>query len=212
MTADCVAEISGAGLGVIMSMFSAAFLLFLVMDPVGNVPVFLSILKDVDQQKRRKIVIRELFIALLVLIFFLFFGKALLSILNVSEPSLSIAGGIILFLIAVRMIFSISEGMFGKQPEGEPFIVPLAIPLVAGPSAMTIVIVLATRDPARWPVWLMALICAWVASALILLASNRLSDMLGERVLHAVDRLMGMLLTIIAVEMFLSGLHQFWKP
>ncbi len=194
-----------------MSMFSAAFLLFLVMDPIGNVPVFLGILKEVDRRKRWKIVIRELCIALLVLTFFLFFGKALLSIMKVSEPSLSIAGGIILFLISVRMIFTIPEGMFGKQPSGEPFIVPLAIPLVAGPSAMTMVIVLATRDPARWPVWLLALICAWIATAIILLASNSLSEVLGDRVLQAMERLMGMLLTIIAVEMFLSGLHQFWK-
>lgn len=194
-----------------MSMFSAAFLLFLVMDPIGNVPVFLGILKDVDRNKRRKIVIRELCIALFVLIFFLFFGRTLLSILKVSEPSLSIAGGIILFLIAVRMIFTIPEGMFGKPPSGEPFIVPLAIPLVAGPSAMTMVIVLATRDPARWAVWLIALICSWVASAIILLASNSLSEVLGDRVLQAMERLMGMLLTIIAVEMFLSGLQQFWK-
>jgi len=194
-----------------MSMFSAAFLLFLVMDPIGNVPVFLSILKEVDRRKRWKIVIRELCIALLVLIFFLFFGKTLLSIMKVSEPSLSIAGGIILFLISVRMIFTIPEGMFGKQPSGEPFIVPLAIPLVAGPSAMTMVIVLATRDPAHWPVWLLALICAWVATAIILLASNSLSEVLGDRVLQAMERLMGMLLTIIAVEMFLSGLHKFWK-
>jgi len=194
-----------------MTMFSAAFLLFLVMDPIGNVPVFLGVLKDLDRRKRRKIVVRELCIALLVLIFFLLFGKSLLSIVKVSEPSLSIAGGIILFLISVRMIFSISEGMFGKQPAGEPFIVPLAIPLVAGPSAMTMVIVLATRDPGRWPLWLMALVCAWIATAIILLASNSLSEVLGDRVLQAMERLMGMLLTIIAVEMFLSGLRQFLK-
>ena len=197
--------------GIAMTMFSAAFLLFLVMDPIGNVPVFLGVLKDLDRRKRRKIVVRELCIALLVLIFFLLFGKSLLSIVKVSEPSLSIAGGIILFLISVRMIFSISEGMFGKQPAGEPFIVPLAIPLVAGPSAMTMVIVLATRDPGRWPLWLMALVCAWIATAIILLASNSLSEVLGDRVLQAMERLMGMLLTIIAVEMFLSGLRQFLK-
>jgi multiple antibiotic resistance protein len=194
-----------------MSMLSAAFLLFLVMDPIGNIPVFLSALKDVDRSRRRKIVIRELCVALLVLIFFLFFGRTLLSILKVSEPSLSIAGGIILFLISVRMIFTISEGMFGANPTGEPFIVPLAIPLVAGPSAMTMVIVLATRDPHRWPVWLMSLTCAWTATAIILLMSSRLSELLGERVLLAMERLMGMLLTIIAVEMFLSGVHQFWN-
>ena len=194
-----------------MSMFSAAFLLFLVMDPVGNIPLFLSVLRKVDPRKRTRIVVRELFIALLVLSFFLFFGRGLLSLMSVSEPSLSIAGGIILFLISVRMIFSISEGVFGGTPEGDPFIVPLAIPLVAGPSAMTTVLLLSTREPARWPEWLLSLVFAWIVSAIILLTSNRLSHLLGKRVLMAMERLMGMLLTVIAVEMFLSGLGQVWK-
>lgn len=194
-----------------MTMFSAAFLLFLVMDPLGNIPVFLTILKKVESRKRTRVVLRELGIALLVLIFFFFFGRGLLALMKVSEPSLTIAGGIILFLISVRMIFSISEGMFGSTPDGEPLIVPLAIPLVAGPSAMTMVMLLATREPGRWPEWLAALFFAWIISAVILLASNRLSQILGERVLMALERLMGMLLTVIAVEMFISGLAQAWK-
>jgi MarC family membrane protein len=181
------------------------------MDPVGNIPLFLSVLRKVDPRKRTRIVVRELFIALLVLSFFLFFGRGLLSLMSVSEPSLSIAGGIILFLISVRMIFSISEGVFGGTPEGDPFIVPLAIPLVAGPSAMTTVLLLSTREPARWPEWLLSLVFAWIVSAIILLTSNRLSHLLGKRVLMAMERLMGMLLTVIAVEMFLSGLGQVWK-
>jgi MarC family membrane protein len=195
-----------------MSLLSAAFLLFLVMDPVGNIPLFLSVLKKVDPQKRTRIVVRELFIALLVLFFFLFFGRGLLSLMSVSEPSLSIAGGIILFLISVRMIFSISEGVFGGAPEGDPFIVPLAIPLVAGPSAMTTVLLLSTREPSRWAEWLLSLFFAWIVSAIILLTSSRLSHLLGKRVLMALERLMGMLLTVIAVEMFLSGLGKVWKP
>ncbi len=194
-----------------MTMLSAAFLLFLVMDPVGNIPLFLTTLRDLERRRRIRIVMRELSIALLVLIFFLFCGRGLLSLMKITEPSLSIAGGIILFLISVRMIFSISEGMFGSTPEGEPFIVPLAIPLVAGPSAMTMVLLLSTREPSRWPEWLMALIFAWSASAVILLAANWLSHLLGQRVLMAMERLMGMLLTVIAVEMFLSGLGQVWK-
>lgn len=194
-----------------MSMISAAFLLFLIMDPAGNIPVFLSVLRDVEPRRRTRIVIRELCIALLVLIFFLFCGRGLLALMKITEPALNIAGGIILFLIAVRMIFSISEGMFGTTPEGEPFIVPLAIPLVAGPSAMTAVLLLSTREPGRWPEWLMSLTVAWCASAIILLASNRLSHLLGPRVLMALERLMGMLLTVIAVDMFLAGVQQFLK-
>jgi multiple antibiotic resistance protein len=194
-----------------MSMFSAAFLLFLVMDPAGNIPLFLTTLREVERRRRTQIVVRELCIALLVLIFFLFCGRGLMALMKISEPALSIAGGIILFLISVRMIFSISEGMFGSSPEGEPFIVPLAVPLIAGPSAMTMVLLLSTREPSRWPEWLMALIMAWSASAAILLASNWLSHLLGQRVLMALERLMGMLLTVIAVEMFLSGLGQVWR-
>jgi multiple antibiotic resistance protein len=194
-----------------MSMLSAAFLLFLVMDPAGNIPLFLTTLREVERRRRTQIVVRELCIALLVLIFFLFCGRGLMALMKISEPALSIAGGIILFLISVRMIFSISEGMFGSSPEGEPFIVPLAVPLIAGPSAMTMVLLLSTREPSRWPEWLMALIMAWSASAAILLASNWLSHLLGQRVLMALERLMGMLLTVIAVEMFLSGLGQVWR-
>lgn len=194
-----------------MSMLSAGFLLFLVMDPVGNIPLFLSILKELEPSSRRRVVLRELVIALGVLVFFLFLGRNLLVALQLSEPSLSIAGGIILFLISVRMIFSISEGMFGRSPQGEPFIVPLAIPLVAGPSAMTMVLLLTTREPERWPEWLVALLLSWLASAVILMAADRFSRYLGEKVILALERLMGMILTIIAVEMFLSGVRQFWR-
>ncbi|RPJ60055.1 MAG: NAAT family transporter [Acidobacteria bacterium] len=193
-----------------MKIVSAAFLLFLVMDPVGNVPVFLTTLKQVEPRRRRKVVLRELLIALLVLVFFLFFGRSVLAALQVSQPALTIAGGIVLFLIAVRMIFSIGGEMFGGNPQGEPFIVPLAIPLVAGPSAITTVLLLNSRDPGLWADWLLALVLAWVASALILLAASSLAHYLGERVLMALERLMGMLLTIIAVEMFLSGVKRFW--
>jgi small neutral amino acid transporter SnatA (MarC family) len=129
--------------------------------------------------------------------------------LNISEPSLSVAGGIVLFLIALKMIFPMPEGMFGKNPEGEPFIVPLAIPLVAGPSAVTVVLLLATREPSRLLEWIAALACAWALSAVILLCSVSLARFFGERGLIALERLMGMLLTIIAVQMFLTGIKQF---
>ena len=141
-----------------MSVFSAALLLFLVMDPVGNIPVFLCVLRKVDPDRQRKVILRELFIALIVLTLFLFTGRYILTILGISEPSLSIAGGIILFLIAIRMIFSDSERAFGASLHEEPFIVPLAIPLIAGPSAMTTVLLLMAREPWRWMEWLAALI------------------------------------------------------
>jgi multiple antibiotic resistance protein len=191
-----------------MTLFTAAVLLFLVIDPFGNIPLFSSILKNVDHLKQRKIILRELFIALIVLIVFLFTGRYILGFLDISESSLSIAGGIILFLIAVKMIFLGSEKLFGDAPEGEPLIVPLAIPFIAGPSAIATVLLLMAREPSRWPEWLTALVCAWFFSAVILLFSNQISQLVGNKVLTAIERLMGMLLTMVAVEMFIKGLRQ----
>jgi len=191
-----------------VNIASAIALLFLVLDPVGNIPVFLTVLKNVDRRRHTRIILRELCIALGVLIIFLFSGSTILHILAITEPSLSIAAGIILFLIAIKMIFPVPEGIFGKSPEGEPFVVPLAIPLIAGPSAITTLLLLISREPSRWLEWLVALLCAWFLSGVILLASAPLHRLLGERGLIALERVMGMLLTTIAVQMFLSGLKQ----
>jgi len=192
-----------------MNTLSAAALLFLVMDPIGNIPLFVAVLGGVDPAKRARIVVREHVIALGVLVFFLFAGRYLVHLLQIQDPALSIAGGIILFLIALRMIFLRPEAIFGDGMEGEPFIVPLAVPFIAGPSTMTAVLLFATREPALWPHWLLALSAAWLASMLILLPAMALSRLLGTRVLAAFERLMGMLLTAIAVQMFLTGVGQF---
>ncbi len=192
-----------------MTTLSAAILLVLVMDPVGNIPLFVSVLKDVDPARHARIVAREHVIALVILVAFLFGGRYLMRILGIEDPALSIAGGIILFLIALRMIFVRSEAIFGETPDGEPFVVPLAVPFIAGPSALTTVLLLATRDPGLWPQWLAALGAAWLVSLVVLVSATALSRMLGVRVLAAFERLMGMLLTAIAVQMFLTGLRQF---
>ena len=190
-----------------MSLFSATILLFLVIDPFGNAPIFMSLLGEVSPKRRQQVVKRELVIALGILVFFLFFGHYLLTVLHISEPSLSIAGGIILFLIAIRMIFGSLAKAFEGDPAGEPFIVPLAIPSVAGPSAIATELLLMAREPHRWPEWLLALFTAWLAAGIILTLSARLSRLLGERGLLALQRLMGLLLTTIAVEMFVNGLQ-----
>jgi len=192
-----------------MSILSAAVLLFLVMDPLGNIPLFVVVLKDIEAGKRNWIVVREHLIALAVLAVFLFGGPYLLTLFQIQGPALSIAGGIILFLIALRMIFAEPEDVFGPTPAGEPFVVPLAVPFIAGPSAMTTVLLMTTREPERWWDWLMALLCAWLASMFILLMSTTLSRALGHRALSAFERLMGMLLTAIAVQMFMTGIVQF---
>jgi multiple antibiotic resistance protein len=191
-----------------MSVLSAALLLFLVLDPLGNVPIFLAVLKQVDRARQRAIIVRELAIALGILVVFLFAGRYLLALLQISQSSLGIAGGIILFLIAIRMIFSDIEDIFGHSPDGEPFVVPLAVPLIAGPSAMTTVMLLTAREPARWLDWLLALVVAWLASGAILYYSKGLDRVLGLKVLVAIERLMGLVLTTVAVEMFISGIRQ----
>jgi len=191
-----------------MTLLSAAALLFLVMDPFGNIPLFLVYLRGLPPQRQRRIVCREMLIALAVLVIFLFCGRFVLGLLHVTESSLGIAGGIILFMIAVNMVFHGSERMFGGQTEGEPFIVPLAIPLVAGPSSMATVMLLMARQPGRWADWLLALMAAWMLSGLILLLSSWFSRALGTRGLTALERLMGLLLTTVAVEMFIQGVRR----
>lgn len=190
-----------------MSLISASILLFLVMDPFGNAPVFLCVLKDVPSQRRQKLIIRELLIALIVLVFFLLMGPNLLKALQISEPSLRIAGGIILFLIAIKMIFGGPEDMFRGALEEEPLIVPLAIPCIAGPSAIATVMLLTGQEPNRWLEWLLSLFAAWIVTSVILLLSAKLNRILGKRGLSALQHLMGLILTALAVEMFLQGIR-----
>jgi multiple antibiotic resistance protein len=194
-----------------VTTLSAAVLLFLVMDPVGNTPVFLSLLSNLEPRRAKTVIIRELIIALGVLIAFLFAGRFILQVLQITEPALSISGGIILFLIALKMIFTDVHEMFGKAPEGEPFVVPLAVPLIAGPSAMATVLLLMARQPGDWPNWLFAIFCAWLATGIILYFATSLGRILGKRGGTAIQRLFGMLLTTVAVQMFLTGIRQFFS-
>lgn len=189
-----------------MSIASAALLLFLILDPLGNIPVFLSLLRSLPPRRQRIVLARELLIALVVLMLFLWCGKYALELMHLREESVSIAGGIVLFLIGIRMIFPPPEGLMGEMPEGEPFIVPMAIPLVAGPSGMAAVILMGSNDPARLGDWSLALMIAWAATAAILFSATYLYKWLGKRVLVAVERLMGMLLVAISVQMLMDGI------
>lgn len=188
-----------------MTTFSAAVLLFFVMDPLGNIPLFLSALTPVEPARRFRIAARELLIAYGVLILFLFAGRSILRTLGISEPALTIAGGIVLFLIALKMVFPGAHGPLGEENDGEPLIVPLAIPYVAGPSALATVLLLSSQAPERRAEWFVAITVAWAASAAILLAGSRLAILLGTRGLTAIERLMGMVLVASAVQMVLDG-------
>jgi MarC family membrane protein len=194
-----------------MSTLSAGVLLFLIMDPLGNIPLFLSLLRNVDPKRRQLVLVRELLIALVVLFVFLFGGTYLLRVLQLKQESVSIAGGIVLFLIGVRMVFPPKEGIFGGDAEREPFIVPMAIPGIAGPSAVAAVMLLANSSPGRTVDWSVALSLAWLATAVILLSSTYLFRYLGTSVLVAVERLMGMLLVALSVQMFLDGVMSYVK-
>lgn len=189
-----------------MTIASAALLLFLILDPLGNIPVFLSLLRTLPPQRQRIVLVRELLIALGVLMAFLWAGKYALELMHLRQESVSIAGGIVLFLIGIRMIFPPPEGLMGEIPEGEPFIVPMAIPLVAGPSGMAAVILMGSNEPARLGEWSLALFIAWAATATILFSATYLYRWLGQRVLTAVERLMGMLLVAISVQMLMDGI------
>ena len=188
-----------------LSIASAALLLFLILDPLGNVPVFLSLLKGVPKERQRIVLVRELLIALVVLMGFLWLGKYALQLMHLRQESVSIAGGIVLFLIGLRMIFPPPEGLMGEIPDGEPFIVPMAIPLVAGPSGMAAVILMGSNEPHRLGEWSLALMVAWGATAAILLSATWLYKVLGQRAMTAIERLMGMLLVAISVQMLLDG-------
>ena len=193
-----------------MEIISAATLLFLVMDPLGNIPIFLSVLEDVAPERRTRVLVRELLLAFVVLVLFLFFGQYLLGFLQLSQHSIRIAGGIILFLIALKMVFPVKRSAHTvEEIQGEPLLVPLAIPMVAGPSAMAIVMLMATNNPDRMLDWLLALFAAWLLSSLILVSANGLKRFLGQRGLIAMERLMGMLLIALAVQMLLEGISAY---
>ena len=193
----------------IADVFSAAVLLLLVIDPFGNVPVVIAALGNVAPPRRAPIVLRECAAAYLLLLAFMFGGQTFLQWLQLSQVSLTIAGGIILFLIALRMVFRHPDGIFGDPPGGEPFLVPLAIPSIAGPSALATVMLMATRSPAQWLSWILALTAAMAATTIVLLGAHRLQRMLGERGMLAVERLMGLVLTALAVQMLLDGVRTF---
>ncbi len=190
------------------SIWSAAVVLVFIMDPLGNIPVMLSILKDIDPARRQRIIVRELFIALAILLLFLFTGQRILDFLHLQQESVTIAGGIVLLIIGLRMIFPGKEGVMGHNSVGgEPFIVPLAVPMIAGPSALAMLILMVRSAPDRMLSWFYALMIAWAMTSVALLSAPLLFRILRDRGLAAIERLMGMLLVMMAVQMLLNGLQ-----
>ncbi len=192
-----------------ISFVSATILLLLVVDPFGNIPVFVAALANIESSRRLGIILRECAIAYVALLLFMFCGAWFMRLLRLTDASLGIAGGVILFLIALRMIFRRPEGIFGDSVGGEPFIVPLAIPSIAGPSALATVLLLSSREPARIMEWVGAITIAIGISAAVLAIGERISKLVGERGIMAFQRLMGLILTAIAIQMLLHGIETF---
>ena len=172
------------------TLWATAITLFFIMDPLGNVPVFLVVLKPVAEQRRSRIILRELLIALVVMLLFLFAGPAMLRALGITPEAVAIAGGLVLLIIAIRMIF--------------PLRGPLAIPLLAGPSLLATLMLRAHSGDILHHT-LPALLIAWCATAAILLSSPFLYRIFGNRGLKAMERLMGMVLICISVQMLLNA-------
>ncbi len=188
---------------------SVTVTLILLMDGPGNIPIFLAVLKELPPKRQTIVIARELIFALLIMVFFAFCGHYILNHLGIQTQSIQIAGGIILFIIALKMIFSsYSESTY--TPRGEPLIVPLAVPMVAGP-AVSAAIMVFSKDPDTKDLLLYSIISAWLVTTLVLLLSAPISWFLGEKGLLALEKLMGLVLTILAVQLFFEGFTQFLK-
>ncbi|GAK18846.1 LOW QUALITY PROTEIN: multiple antibiotic resistance protein MarC [Vibrio sp. JCM 19053] len=192
-----------------MDILSAATMLFLIMDPLGNLPIVLSILKHIDPKRRRKVLIRELLFALLILMLFLFAGQSILSFLHVQPETLSISGGIILFIIAIKMIFPSAGSITGLAAGEEPLLFPMAIPMIAGPSVIAALLLLSSQHPEKMLEMSASVVIAWGATFFILMFYGFFNRLLGERGLKAVERLMGLLLVMISTQMFLDGVKSY---
>ena len=193
------------------TFLSALVLLLLVLDPIGSLPVFIAVMRNVAPERRMRVALRESALAFAALLVFMFAGQAFLALMRLSERSLEVAGGVILLIIAMRMIFASGAEVYAADGKArEPFIFPLAVPLLAGPSAMATVLLLASRQPERLLDWIGALTVAMLFSALVLLGADRIRRWIGSSMVSAVEKLMGLVLTAIAVEMILAGLKRYF--
>ncbi|WP_186248547.1 MULTISPECIES: MarC family protein [unclassified Burkholderia] len=193
------------------TFMSATVLLVLITDPLGNIPLFISAMRDVPRERRVKLILREVGIAFVILLFFMLVGDRFLRMMSLTDLSLRLGGGIVLFLLPLRMIFPHPDGALGSDPRagGEPFIVPLAIPALAGPSALATVMLLTSQGPGKMLEWVGALTVTMIVCAVTLVLAERIQQWIGERTVAAFERLMGLVLVAISVEMMLGGIRAF---
>ena len=187
---------------------SATILLILITDPVGNIPIFANALRHVEPARRPLVILREILIAFVLLLTFMFIGEGFFRVMNLSALSLQIGGGVILFLIALRMIFPPPTTQVAEEVR-EPLIVPLAVPAIAGPSALATVLLLVSQQPDKRMEWIAALCVTMLVSAVVLVLAERIQRVAGDRFVVALERLMGLVLVAVAIEMMLRGIKTF---
>jgi len=190
--------------GQLSTIIEIAFPLFLIMDPLGNLPVCLSMLREYSPSRQRRILLRELFFALGIIILFMYMGAGLMNMLNIHQSTLRIAGGVILFIISMKMIFPKPESV-SDEVEKDPFIVPIAVPLFAGPSLLAAVMVYGSKGGAGLNV-LSGVLIAWGMSFIIMMTGPTMARVLGKRGLRACERLMGLILILLSVQMLEDGI------
>ena len=191
------------------TFLSATILLVLITDPIGNIPIFANALKHVAPERRARVILREILIAFALLLTFMFVGESFLRVMNLSELSLQIGGGVILFLIALRMVFPPPSSAVEEEQMVEPLIVPLAVPAIAGPSALATVLLLVSQQPERRLEWIGALCVTMLVSAVVLVSAERIQRVIGTRLVVALERLMGLVLVSVSIEMMLRGFKTF---
>ncbi len=188
---------------------SSAITLFIVLDSFGMIPLALSMLANFPVKRQIIIIIRELVLALILLVIFYFLGASILNFLGASQSDLQICSGAVLSIISMNMVFkheSESESL-----KTEPLLVPICTPLISGPSALATVILINAQST-NIAIDLLMIIVAWIASAIILVCGIACGQFIPKKILPAVVKLMGLLLAIIAAHSLCSGLtHYFGK-
>lgn len=193
------------------TFFAAFITLFLIVDPIGSLPAFNAALKNVPRKRVRFVIIRECFFASLLLGIFAFFGNNFMSVLGLSQTALTLGGALVLLIIALRMLFPSRTGIYGELEDGEPYLFPIAIPMLAGPSALATVMLLVNGNPTQIALWVGAIALTMILSAIIIISGEAIQRILGKKATAAFERLMGLILAVIAVQMFLTGISDFVK-
>lgn len=188
------------------------FLFLIVLDPPGNIPIFVSLLHHYPLKRQRAIIWREMLIALAVMIFFFFFGESFSTLLHIDACSMQIAGGIILFLIALRLLFSIPKHIKMTKLPKEPFIVPLAVPMVAGPGILATISLHSGGVASNNLLVFIAILLSWTLMLPFVFLSSFLKRVLGENGVAAIEQLFGYLIALVAIQMVVGGLYCTIRP